>query len=269
MSGIAERVPALEATRPMSNPARSASFSVLAPSASSTPGKTRNADVPSDYESEEEMEDSNVLDKSGTDFKVSSETLEFFQEHFTASTSNEVRRQWRSRFGRPRIDVATPPLMDKMIKSRLHPATKSRDKALSKQQALLLDAVGPLTHVLEEAQKDTLTAGEAVEACKTALAFIGNANMYLNRDRRRNAIMCMNRDLADMAEDDPIYKASAPQLFGEGFSKRAKERNEEIKCLSQASSSTRGKSSPGLSFRGGRTGAPRGGHSSRGNFNNT
>ena len=226
---------ALEAAQSRPDPARSASisFSALAPRASSTPGKTREIPNPSDCESEEEMDESSLLDKSSQDFKVSSDTLEFFREKFTTTTSNEVRRQWRSRFGHPKVDVASAPIMDKMVKSRLHPATKSRDKALSKQQALLLDAVGPLTYVLEEAGKETLTVQATVEACQQALAFIGNANMHLNRERRRNAILCMNRDLAEMAEDDDTFKTSAPQLFGDGFSRKAKERSEELKCLSQ------------------------------------
>ena len=214
------------------------------------------------------MDESSLLDKSSQDFKVSSDTLEFFREKFTTTTSNEVRRQWRSRFGRPKVDVASAPIMDKMVKSRLHPATKSRDKALSKQQALLLDAVGPLTYVLEEAGKETLTVQATVEACQQTLAFIGNANMHLNRERRRNAILCMNRDLAEMAEDDDTFKTSAPQLFGDGFSRKAKERSEELKCLSQAASSRGGKASTGSFVRGGRANhAPRGGHSNRGSFN--
>eukprot|EP00117_Sycon_ciliatum_P035129 scpid47736/ scgid26689/ len=158
--------------------------------------------------------------------------------------------------------------MDTMVKSRLHTATKSRDKVLLKQQALLLDAVGPLTYVLEEAGKETLTVQATVEACQRALAFIGNANMHLNRERPRNAILCMNRDLAEMADDDDTFKMSAPQLFGDGFSRKAKERSKELKCLSQAVSSRGGKASTRSFFRGGRANhAPRGGHSNRGSFN--
>ena len=251
---------ALEAAQSRPDPARSASisFSALAPRASSTPGKTREIPNPSDCESEEEMDESSLLDKSSQDFKVSSDTLEFFREKFTTTTSNEVRRQWRSRFGRPKVDVASAPIMDKMVKSRLHPATKSRDKALSKQQALLLDAVGPLTYVLEEAGKETLTVQATVEACQQALAFIGNANMHLNRERRRNAILCMNRDLAEIAEDDDTFKTSAPQLFGDGFSRKAKERSEELKCLSQAASSRGGKASTGSFVRGAEPTMPHG-----------
>ena len=50
----------------------------------------------------------------------------------------------------------------------------------------------------------------------------------------------MNPRLADMAEDDGIYKAAAPSLFGEGFCKRAKERDEELRCLNMATTKTSG-----------------------------
>ena len=39
-----------------------------------------------------------------------------------------------------------------------------------------------------------------------------------------------------MAENDMIYKDSAPALFGDGFCKKAKERDEQLKCLNQATS---------------------------------
>ena len=47
----------------------------------------------------------------------------------------------------------------------------------------------------------------------------------------------MNPRLVDMAEDDTIYRSAAPALFGDGFCKKAKERDEELKCLNQATSS--------------------------------
>ena len=37
-----------------------------------------------------------------------------------------------------------------------------------------------------------------------------------------------------MADDDAIYKTAASSLFGEGFCKKAKGRDDELKCLNQA-----------------------------------
>ena len=64
---------------------------------------------------------------------------------------NQVRRQWRDKFRSPNTVYTACPSMDKVVKSRLSATTKSHNKQLARQQALLLDAVGPITHILEEA----------------------------------------------------------------------------------------------------------------------
>lgn len=61
------------------------------------------------------------------------------------------------------------PSLDKVIKGRLSAVTKSRDRQLAKQQALMLDAVGPLAFILEEAAKGELSQKAAGEAAQTAL----------------------------------------------------------------------------------------------------
>lgn len=52
-----------------------------------------------------------------------------------------------------------------------------------------------------------------MEAAQTALELLGNASMHINRERRKAALQSMNLKLADMAEDDTIYKsAGLPSL---------------------------------------------------------
>ena len=69
------------------------------------------------------------------------------------------------------------PTLDKVIKTRLSANTKARDKTLAKQQALLLDAVGPLASILEDASTGELTVKGTVDAVQTALRLLGNASM--------------------------------------------------------------------------------------------
>lgn len=73
--------------------------------------------------------------------------------------------------------------MDKVIKSRLSAMTKSRDNQISKMQALMLDAVGPMTFILEEAAKSQLNQKTALEAAQTALKLMGNASVHANQER--------------------------------------------------------------------------------------
>lgn len=198
-------------------------------------------------------------------FKATEKTEKFLACYFTTAVPNQTRRQWKDKFGAPSTPYTACPNLDKVIKSRLLPVTKSRDKQLARQQALTLDAVGPLTYILEEAAKGELSQKSAVEAAQTALKLLGNASAYANRERRKNALQNLNSRIVDMADDDSNYTHSAPLLFGEGFCKKAKERDEELKCLNQVSTNRKPKDSN--FFRGGRPyrGSPGGtGHYSRG-----
>ena len=104
----------------------------------------------------------------------------------------------------------------------------------------MLDAVGPITHVLEEAVKGQLTQKCAIEAAQTALRLLGNASVHSCRERRKNALQSMNTRLLDMADDDVVYKSAPSLLFGDGFCKKAKERDEELKCLNMATAKASG-----------------------------
>ena len=87
----------------------------------------------------------------------------------------------------------------------------------------MLDAVGPITFILKEAVKGQLNQKSAIEAAQTTMKLLGNASMHASRERRKNALQNMNPRLADMVEDDAIYKVAAPSLFGDGFCEPKKE----------------------------------------------
>ena len=211
-----------------------------------------NVDVSMDYTVEDWESDSGDTPSSTKLFKVEERTEKLLANHFSAAVSNPTRRQWKEKYGAPNLTATACPNLDKVIKSRLTTLTKSRDKQLAKQQALLLDAVGPITHILEGAAKGELTQKTALDAAQTALKLLGNASAHMSRERRKNAIQSMNSRLVDMAEDDSLYKEAAPCLFGDGFCKKAKERDDELKCLSQTTKPTSHTRANTL-FRGGRS----------------
>ena len=185
-------------------------------------------------------------------FKVTERTERFLGNAFSSAVPNATRRQWREKYGAPNTTVTACPNLDKVIKSRLPATTKSRDRQLAKQQALMLDAVGPVTYILEEAAKGQLNQKAVIDAAQTALRLLGNASVHASRERRKNAMQSMNPRLLDMADDDSIYKSAAPSLFGEGFCKKAKERDDELKCLNMATVKTTGAPRDTHFFRGGR-----------------
>ncbi len=153
-------------------------------------------------------EDDEPADTKGVKlFKIAKRSEEFLNGCFTHSVPNANRRTKRDKFGAPKTAC---PTLDKVIKSRLSANTKSSDKTLAKQQALLLDAVGPLSHILEEATNEQLSVKGTVDAVQTALRFLGNASMNINRERRKNTIKDLNPNLEDIAEDVQGFYPSTP-----------------------------------------------------------
>lgn len=82
--------------------------------------------------------------------------------------------------------------------------------------------------MLESATQGNLTEDIAVETVQTALKLLGNASCHLAVVIRRSVL---NPNLKKMAEEDKIYKGAAPNLFGDSFLKKAKERDDELKVL--------------------------------------
>jgi len=71
----------------------------------------------------------------------------------------------------------TAPWLDKSMREDCSKNIKSTDSQLSKIQAHCLDAVGPLTGLLDSINLDTELSIEDVEqAVKAALSFLGNVS---------------------------------------------------------------------------------------------
>ena len=87
--------------------------------------------------------------------------------------------------------------MYKIIKTRLSGLTKLRDIQLEKNQVFFLDAVEPLTHILEEEAKGQLL----IETAQSVLKLLGNASAQASRERK-SIIPNMNTRPVDMVEED-------------------------------------------------------------------
>ena len=89
-------------------------------------------------------------------FKVAEKTETFHTTAFSSGVPTTTRRQWRDKYGAPNTTATACPNLDKVMKSRLPAVAKSRDRQLAKQQALMLDAVGSIMYIMEEAVKGQL-----------------------------------------------------------------------------------------------------------------
>lgn len=176
------------------------------------------------------------LDAAGTKlFSTGERTESFLRQSFSAPVANSVRRQVKDRFGAPNLQFTASPHLDKVLRSRVPAAVKARDKELARLQALGLDAVGPLTRIVEDACEGRLTASDNMDAVQTALRLLGNFAAQCNRTRRTAVLTALNPRIVDMAEEDTLYHDAGINLFGDGFCRKAKERDDEMRALNNMS----------------------------------
>ncbi len=163
--------------------------------------------------------------------RVSEATKSLLKETFTKSVPNGTRRRWRQAFGMAAFDATKCPKLDATIKAQVPKPCKDGDRNLARLQALVLDAVGPLAHIVEQAQQGSLTAESATEAATRALRFLGNASATISADRRRQVAEHINKDLKPLLEDEEQFKEAPPHLFGRDFEKSAKEHMDSVRSL--------------------------------------
>ena len=124
------------------------------------------------------------------------------------------------------------PKLDKTLKSKLPKHCKDTEWPLAKTQALLLEAVGPLAHLVQDLPQDI------AEAVALSLKFFNDASATISNERHRCTGSFFNEDLKCLIEEDDQFKDAAPLLFGNGFLSTAKDHAESMKVLDKMSTGT-------------------------------
>jgi hypothetical protein len=86
-----------------------------------------------------------------------------------------LRKRMRSCYKLPKVDTTRTP-GDHVIKSLATQTAKTSDRELARIQSFVLDAMAPLTAVLESEEP---TVEDVKEASSTATALIGNTRGWL------------------------------------------------------------------------------------------
>eukprot|EP00117_Sycon_ciliatum_P037142 scpid87133/ scgid27840/ len=160
MQSIADRVTRIEDSQ-RQNP------STVSFLGTSTPYKEQSSKSwPDDTSTMEELgKETEELDSKGVKlYPVSDSTMSLLKSSFRPALPNPSRQQIRDKFGAPNCPHSACPGLNKVMKSRMSNETKSRDKQLARLQSSGLDAVGPLTRVLEGAESGEISACEILEA---------------------------------------------------------------------------------------------------------
>ena len=152
--------------------------------------------------------------------EVSEETHTLLTTSCTRSVPNEARRCTRSRYKLPKVAATRTPRLDHFMKSGTSQGAKSLDKDLARIQTFVLDALAPLTAILED---NELTKEEALHASSTAVELIGNANAQISRLRREKIVQSVNKSLLLLVKEDTPFSEATSYLFGDEFAKRQKQ----------------------------------------------
>lgn len=183
---------------------------------------------------------------------VSAATKRLLEDSFTKSVPNEQRKLWRKRFAAPDVDSARCPKLDKAVLAQLPKAAKDQDRNLSRLQTFVTDSIGPMVHLLEEAQQGTLKQKDVIDAIKQAVRSVGNATAQISQERRKRIASHLNSDVQDLVTDEEQFKSAPPLLFGKDFDKAVKEHVDTVKSLRKTTRPHQPSSSSGRVFRGGR-----------------
>lgn len=164
--------------------------------------------------------------------EVSEETRRFLVDKCTRGVANDVRRRTRSRFPLPKVAATKTPQLDPLMKAEASTGAKARDKELAKIQSFVLDALAPLTTMIDkENRQEAPPAKDYREASLAAVELLGNANARISRLRREKVVTDVNKALLPIALEDDNFRDAPPYLFGNEFAKRSKDYVEQVQAM--------------------------------------
>ena len=145
---------------------------------------------------------------------VSEETESSVKEACTKRLPNSARLQTRNAFPLPQVAATRTLQLDSFIKPEISQAVKTVDKELARLQTFVLDALAPLTSLLEsDAKGESITHSQALDATKAATQLLGNASAQITHVRRTKVLTQLNKSLLLLLEEDSNFDEVAPSLF--------------------------------------------------------
>ena len=165
---------------------------------------------------------------------LSEATKALLETAFSSPMSNSDRKKRVEKFRVPDCEWVRCPKLDPVLKTTLPKEAMKADGYLSRLHQFWLDAVAPLTTMIESADAGELTVAEAVTAVQSALVLMGNAHQKMAQERRK-VLLQLNPALKSFTEEQKAFQNAAPMLFGEEFAKRATDRVEAVKAIKKLS----------------------------------
>ena len=168
---------------------------------------------------------------------VSERTNKFLNEAFATKLTPVQRKTLRSQYTLPQNELTKNPILDTMLASQCSSTTKSMDRTLSSLQGRVLEAVGPLSQLLEAINDEDpqISMDQIGEAVETALTLLANASLHISEVRRTKVLEEYNKELLPFATaKERDWASGAPRLFGPNFLKEATDYLQQLQLLRKA-----------------------------------
>lgn len=179
--------------------------------------------------------------------EVTGETHALLEDKCSARLKKDKRLKSRNAYCLPRVEATKTPKLDGFMKAEISPQAKAFDGQIQRLQSFVLDAVAPLTSIVEANSKgETISHKQAVNAATAAIELVGNASSQMSHYRRTRIITGLNKTLLPLLDDDKNFKQAAPNLFGSDFAQKSKDLVDQVKAMR---SSVRDPKPPGQFFR--------------------
>jgi len=172
------------------------------------------------------------------------------KEHLVSafvSLNNSQHRQIRTQFIQPNLPFTRTPIPDKMMADECSKSTKSPNHQLAHIQMFILDAVGPLSNILDRINgeihriqedskaKPEIGLDDVAGEIKAALTLVGNASAQYSILQRTKVLEEYNKQLLSFCNDrEAEFKAAVPQLFGQAFAKDASDYLDQLVTICKA-----------------------------------
>ena len=146
--------------------------------------------------------------------EVSDNTQALLSKKFALRTERAQRLKSRNIYPLPRVPETKTPRLDGFVRVELSSQTQAIDTQLAGLQSFVLDAVAPLTTIVEaNSRGEEVTHIQAVNAATAAMELVGNASAHTSHYRWTKIVSTLNITLLPLLDEDKNFEGAAPSLF--------------------------------------------------------
>jgi len=134
----------------------------------------------------------------------------------------------RNAYSLPQASASQTPQLDNYLKPEIPPASKAINKELASIQTHVLDALAPLSAIVE-AWEDT--PEQTICAVTVAIKLLGNVSAQISHLWHTKIITQMNKALLPLVEVDSNFGKMSSSLFGLEFTQKSKKLVDQVKAM--------------------------------------